>query len=435
MQSWTSGRLWLQVLAGLVLGIIVGALLGPDFGWVSPETAETIGAWLALPGNIFLGLIAMVLLGLVFGSIVQGLTGSANKKQLGSVGLKFTAFVLITTTIATLLGMALAIQIEPGSYIDLPPAVAAQSQAVVQQPSEPVSQRVPEQIAQLIPSNPVTSVQKRDLLAIVIFAILIGIAANAASAQRIEIFLRFVDGVVEVSMIIVKWAMFLAPWAVFGLTAQLIIKVGLSSLGGLAVYVFTVIAGLLGLLVMYLLIVAFLARRNPFTFLSDIGAPVLLAFSTSSSAAVMPLSIDTAVKKLGVRESIAGLVIPLGATVNMAGTALYQSVAVIFLAQMSGVELTTGSMIAIIVTLVMSSIGAPGTPGVAIIILANIVADFGIPTAGLALILGVDRILDMCRTSVNLTGDLTATVLIGGRNNDSDRPSRQTYPPRTRRRP
>jgi Na+/H+-dicarboxylate symporter len=416
VQAWTRGRLWLQVIAGLVLGIIIGAVLGPDFGWVSPETGEIVGAWIALPGKIFLGLISMVLLGLVFGSIIQGLTGSQGGKQLGSVGLKFTVFVVITTTFAATLGMSLALNLEPGSYIELPPEMAVQTATLPQvESTQEVRERVPDLIAELIPANPAAAAEKRDLLAMVILAILVGIACNAASRQRVEIFLRFLDGVVEVSMVIIKWAMFLAPWAVFGLTAQLVIRVGLSTIGGMFAYVFTVIVGLLGLLILYLLLVAFVAKRNPMTFLSNIASPMLLAFSTSSSAAVMPLSIDTAVKRLGVRENIAGLIIPLGATVNMAGTALYQSVAVIFLAQMSGVDLSTASLVAIIVTLVASSIGAPGTPGVAVVILTNIVGDFGIPTAGLALILGVDRILDMCRTSVNLTGDLTACVLIGGR--------------------
>jgi Na+/H+-dicarboxylate symporter len=221
------------------------------------------------------------------------------------------------------------------------------------------------------------------------------------------------EALMEVCMIVVKWAMLLAPWAVFGLMAQLISNLGLVTILGMGVYILTVLAGLLCLLALYLFLVAVLGRRNPFEFASKITGAQLLAFSTSSTAAVMPLSIITAVEKLKVPENIAALIIPLAATVNMAGTALYQAVAIIFLAQISGIEFTVGELSLIVGTLVASSIGAPGTPGVGLVILGNIAGDFGIPTEGLVLILGVDRILDMCRTSVNVTGDLAACVILG----------------------
>jgi len=210
----------------------------------------------------------------------------------------------------------------------------------------------------------------------------------------------------------VKWAMFLAPWAVFGLTAQLVAQVGFSTLVGLSVYVGTVALGLAGLFLVYLALVAAVGRTSPLAFLRSIGGVLLLAFSTSSSAAVMPVSIATAISRLRVPPSIANIVVPLGATVNMAGTALYQSAAVVFLAQLSGIDLGATQVATIVFTLVVSSIGAPGTPGVSIAILTSVVAGFGIPAAGIALILGVDRILDMARTTVNVTGDLAACVLL-----------------------
>lgn len=217
----------------------------------------------------------------------------------------------------------------------------------------------------------------------------------------------------EVSMTVVKWAMLLAPWAVFGLMAQLISNVGFDTIIGMGVYVLTVLLGLFLLLISYFLLVTIIARQNPLTFAANIAEAQLLAFSTSSSAAVMPLSIKTAVEKLKVPESIASLVVPLGATVNMAGTALYQAVAIIFLAQMTHIQLSVGDLSLIVVTLVASSIGSPGTPGVGLVILGNIAGDFGIPTEGLVLIMGVDRILDMSRTVVNLTGDLAACAILG----------------------
>tara|TARA_R110001592_G_scaffold31482_1_gene110943 strand:+ start:16158 stop:16730 length:573 start_codon:yes stop_codon:yes gene_type:complete len=169
---------------------------------------------------------------------------------------------------------------------------------------------------------------------------------------------------------------------------------------------------LLMLLSVYLILIATLGKSNPFTFLKTIAPVQLLAFSTSSSAAVMPLSIETATQKLNVPRNVADVVIPLGATVNMAGTALYQAVAIIFLAQMFGISLSVGEQSALVMMLVLTSVGAPGTPGVSIAILATVSAKFGIPASGMALIIGVDRILDMCRTVVNVTGDLTAAVLL-----------------------
>jgi len=213
-------------------------------------------------------------------------------------------------------------------------------------------------------------------------------------------------------MKIVSWAMVLAPIAVFGLIAQVTIKIGFDAIVGMSVYVGTVLLGLLVLLTFYLAIILLITRQNPWHFLVKIRDAQLLAFSTSSSAAVMPLSMKTAQESLGVRPSIAQFIIPIGATVNMDGTALYQVIAAIFLTEVFGVDLTSGSLILLMATTVGASIGAPSTPGVGIVILATILQGIGVPASGIALILGVDRILDMCRTAVNVTGDLTASVVM-----------------------
>jgi Na+/H+-dicarboxylate symporter len=213
-------------------------------------------------------------------------------------------------------------------------------------------------------------------------------------------------------MTVVRWAMWLAPFAVFGLLAQLTTKIGLNALLGMAVYVGTVLLGLLLLMLGYLVLLFVFARQHPLAFLRSAREVLLLAFSTSSSAAVMPLSIKTVEDKMGVRPSVSQFVIPLGATINMNGTALYQGVAAIFLAQVFGIDISTGGMLLIIVTAVGASIGSPATPGVGIVILALVLDSVGIPTAGIALIMGVDRILDMSRTAINVCGDLTACVLM-----------------------
>jgi Na+/H+-dicarboxylate symporter len=216
----------------------------------------------------------------------------------------------------------------------------------------------------------------------------------------------------EVCMTVVRWAMLLAPVAVFGLLAQLTAKLGLDALLGMAVYVGTVLAGLLLLFMLYLVIIFLLARHSPLAFMRSVRDVLLLAFSTSSSAAVMPLSIKTAEEKLRVRPSVSQFVIPLGATINMNGTALYQGVAALFLAQVFGIEISIGGMAFIVLTAVGASIGAPATPGVGIVILSMVLGTAGIPAAGIALIMGVDRILDMSRTAINVAGDLVAAKLM-----------------------
>ena len=412
-EIWIRSRLWLQVIVALVLGVGVGALLGPDVNWVEQDLADDIVRWLALPGKLFLGLITLVLEPLFFASIIQGLTGRATGSELRRVGTRLLAFVVLTTLAATALGLVLATTINPGSQVTMPAGAAAKP-ATAPSAASPSLKKVPDLIEKLIPTNPTKSILDRDLLAIVLIAILLGLAARQVDPELVAPFLGFMNALLGIAMTIVKWAMFLTPWAVFGLMAQAVSKVGLATLGGLGAYVGTVLVGLLALYIIYLLLVWVLGRRNPFWFARNIGGAQLLAFSTSSSAAVMPVSIETAVTRLGVRERIASLVVPLGATINMAGTALYQAVAVLFLAQLSNVTLGVGDLTLIVFTLVAASIGAPGTPGVSIVILSTVVTGFGIPAAGLVLVLGVDRLLDMARTVVNVTGDLAACVILRG---------------------
>ena len=214
-------------------------------------------------------------------------------------------------------------------------------------------------------------------------------------------------------MVIVKWVLRFAPIAVFGLMADISARVGLKAIVGMGAYVGTVVAGLLVLFAVYLLIILIFARRSPVAFLGQAREALLLAFSTSSSAAVMPLSLQIAENRLNVPSAVSRFVIPLGTTINMGGTALYQAVAAIFLAQVFGIQIGTMGIVLIVMMAVGAAIGSPGTPGVGIVILASILESVGIPSSGIVLILGVDRLLDMCRTVVNVAGDLVACVVIG----------------------
>lgn len=250
------------------------------------------------------------------------------------------------------------------------------------------------------------------MLQIVVLAILVGVALVTMRGEARKVLLKLLEAIQELAMKIVSWAMAIAPIAVFGLLAQVVAMTGLDALVGLSAYVGTVLLGLLLLVGVYLVLVAMLAKRSPWTFFLQIREVPLLAFSTSSSAAVMPLSMKVAEEKLSVSREVSQFVIPLGATVNMDGTALYQVTAAVFMTQVFGVELSLGEFALLAFTTIGASIGSPSTPGVGIVILASVLQGIGVPAEGIAMILGVDRILDMSRTAVNVTGDLTATVVL-----------------------
>jgi Na+/H+-dicarboxylate symporter len=325
-------------------------------------------------------------------------------------------YCLATTAIAIVVGMTLAAWIEPGRYIDgaavralfggvLPEAAAARA-------DPPSLDALPQLIVTLLPTNPLDSLLHGQMLQIVLFALIAGIALVTMAPDQSRPLLDLLGSLQEVCMTIVRWTMWLAPLAVFGLIAQLTTKTGVATLGGMAVYVGTVLLGLMIVMALYLLLVLLASGRRPLEFLRATRDVLLLAFSTSSSAVVMPLSIRTAEERLAVRPSISQLVIPLGATINMNGTALYQGVATLFLAQVFGVDIGFSGLLLIVIIAVGASIGSPGTPGVGMVILAAVLATVGIPAAAIALIMGVDRILDMSRTAVNVAGDLTACVLM-----------------------
>ncbi|MCP5468785.1 MAG: dicarboxylate/amino acid:cation symporter [Deltaproteobacteria bacterium] len=415
LSSLVKGRLWLKVLIGMFCGILLGILIGPSTGWISIQLSATIGNWLALPGQIFLSLIQMIVIPLVVGSIIRGLVAVEDIHQLRKLGSYAVVFFIVTTLIAIILGIGLAYVIQPGNFID-----PVQVREALSNTSISLSENIPANpnvsvtthIIELIPKNLIGAMLNSQMLQIVLFAIIVGIALLSLSPSQSKPILELLGSIQEVCMTIVRWAMYLAPYAVFGLMTQITTKIGLNALFGMSIYVFTVLLGLLFLLAIYLAITAIFTQQKPLSFLRSIKEVQLLAFSTSSSAAVMPLSMKTAEENLALRPSIAQFVIPLGTTINMAGTALYQGVATIFLAQVFGIDLSLGALSLVVLTAVAASIGSPGTPGVGIVILSMVLSSAGIPSAGIALIIGVDRILDMSRTALNVTGDLVATLIL-----------------------
>ena len=415
LQGLVKGRLWLQVLVGMLLGITIGILMGPTVGWFDPGTATIISDWLAFPGKLFLALIQMIVIPLVFASIIRGLAATEDIDQLKKLGLRVVVYFIVTTVLAIIIGLTVASIIQPGKYIDAQPLQSSMNVIpVTGNENAPVQinfYELPQKFIGLLPANPLSSMVESNMLQVVIFAMVFGVALVMMVPAQAKPLLDLLGSLQEVCMTVVRWAMLLAPLAVFGLLAQLTTKLGLDALLGLAIYVLTVLLGLFILFLIYLLIIYVSTKKHPIEFIIAVRDVLLLAFSTSSSAAVMPLSIKTAEEKLKVRPSISQFVIPLGATINMNGTALYQGVAVIFLAQIFGIEIGIGGLTLVVLTSVGASIGAPATPGVGIVVLSMVLGTVGVPAAGIALIMGVDRILDMSRTAINVSGDLVAAKL------------------------
>lgn len=416
LQSLIKGRLWLKILVGMALGIGVGTVLGPSVGLVTQTTARTIGNWVAIPGQVFLLLIQMIVIPLVFASVILGIAASENMDQLRKMGLRIAIYFVLTTSLAITIGISVGLLIKPGRFIPSDLLKQTMQGEMTMQSPEPVErptlEELPEAIVDILPENPLRAMVGGEMLQVVLFAIIFGLALVTLAPKQAKPLLSLLGSLQEVCMTVVKWAMLIAPIAVFGLLAQITTKIGIDVLLGMGVYVGTVLLGLILLLCLYLLIVYFISGRSPWNFLNSVRDVQLLAFSTSSSAAVMPLSIKTAEEKLGVKSSISQFLVPLGATVNMDGTALYQGVATVFLAQVFGVELGIDKLLLVILTTVGASIGSPATPGVGIVILATVLSGVGIPPSGIALIIGVDRILDMSRTAINVTGDLTACTVM-----------------------
>ncbi|EMS82405.1 transporter, dicarboxylate/amino acid:cation Na+/H+ symporter family protein [Leptospira noguchii str. Hook] len=403
-------KLWLKIFVGMLAGIFTGALLGSDLSLVDRNTAQLFTSWLIIPGLIFINLLQMIMIPLIFSSIILGICSAENLENIKKLGIKTLIYFVFTTFIAVTIGITLTLWLKPGkSAIQIQSALNSKIPAPAEIPS---LDKYPELLMSFFPKNPFLSITQGEMLNVIVFSIVLGIAILSVSKNLSKPILEILNSVFQISMKIVHWAMVLTPFAVFGLMAKAISSIGIELLVTLGAYMSVVLLGLFLIIVVYSIVLIFLARRSPIDFFTKIAGLQLLAFSTSSSAAVMPVSIQTATENLGVRKNIAEFIIPVGATINMDGTALYQSVATIFLAQYFGIELAPTQLIFILFATVGASIGTPSTPGVGIVILATILSGLGIPAEGIGIILGVDRFLDMCRTTINVTGDITAACVM-----------------------
>lgn len=408
----TDKTLWIKILLGMALGLGVGMALSPSGLALLPlESATILGEWLALPGMIFLGLLQMVVIPLVISSIILGVIDSGSLGFLKSMGSKIVPYFIITSFISISIGVAVIQLINPAQYINanFVNEVMASSDmpyAIFDELS------IPQRIENMMPTNFTEASLEKNMLQIVIFSILVGIIMLSLPRDTGKPFAQLCEFAQAATMKVIEWAMVIAPYAVFGLICNITIQIGFDTIAGVGAYMLSVMLGLFLMFIVYLGIISVIAKRNPWEFLRAIRTVQVFAFSTSSSAATMPFTLKAAEENLEIDEKISRFVIPLGATINMDGTALYQAAAALFLCSLFGVELSTGEIALLMVTTVGASIGTPATPGVGIIVLATILSGIGVPPEGIGIILGVDRILDMCRTTLNVTGDLVATAVM-----------------------
>jgi Na+/H+-dicarboxylate symporter len=412
--------LYTRIFIGLVLGTIVG--LAINFGGLAQEGWWAGGflPFLEFVGRIFIRLITMLVIPLVVASLMTGVASLGDIRKLGRIGGKTLVYYLATTALAITIGLTLAVLVKPGSRIapETRDTLAAEFRGDAEKRLSLADQRPTtwDVLLNMVPDNPIGAAAQGNLLPLIIFVLLFGAAVSLLAPERRDAILNFFGGVNDASMILIDWVMRLAPYAVFALIAAVISRFGIDLLRSLAIYALVVIAGLfIHMTVSYGTLVSILARLNPVEFFRRIREVPMIAFSTSSSNATLPVTMETAVEKLGVSKPIASFVLPLGATINMDGTALYQGVATVFIAQVYAHALGFGDLLTIVLTATLASIGAAGVPSAGIITLILVLNSVGLAGeagAGIALILGVDRILDMLRTAVNVTGDLTCAAFV-----------------------
>jgi len=397
-------KLHTKIFIGLILGVIVGLIFGEKATIIEPV------------GTIFLRLITMIVVPLVLVSLMLGAASLGDIRKLGRIGIKTIVYFTITTMIAISIGLVLANIVNPGYGLnedvqtELYKNYESKAQVGIQKIGEKPSLK--DILINIVPTNPIKPLIEGNMLQVIFLGLLFGIILTLIKREKSELLIKVLEGVNDTIIQVVHIAMKLAPYGVLALIASVIgqygvgilitlLKYSLVVVGGLALYTFTINS----------LTVGFLGRINPMHFYKAVKEAMIIAFSTSSSNAALPVSLEC-VEHIGVSREYSSFVIPLGATINMDGTALYQGVAAVFIAQIYGIPLGIIDQITIVLMATLASVGAAGVPAAGIITLAMVLRQIGIPLEGIALILGVDRFLDMCRTTTNIIGDMACSVVI-----------------------
>jgi len=378
---------------------------------VKIEKDSSIATWIKPLGDLFINLLSFIAIPLVISSLIVGAASLESISKLGKIGGKAFLIYLSTTAIAIATGIGLANLFEPGTGIEK--TSIAMSDKVMSLSEKSLDLDVIDFLIGIVPRNPFQAITSGEMLQIVFLAIIFGITLSLIDREKSAPVIKVFEGVSTAMIKMVDIIMLLAPYGVFALMAAIIASFGFEIIDTLAKYIFVVIFGLIiQTVLIYSLIVKFIGRYSLSRFFKGMANAQAVAFSTSSSAATLPVTIDTLENKLGIRKEITNFVLPLGATINMDGTALYQGVATIFIAQFYGIDLSMAEQFSIVFIAVLASIGTAPVPGVGIIMLVMILNSLGIPAEGIALIIGVDRVLDMCRTVTNVTGDASVAIAV-----------------------
>ncbi|MCO7198743.1 MULTISPECIES: dicarboxylate/amino acid:cation symporter [Pseudoalteromonas] len=413
-----TARIMIGMVLGVVLGLTLQAILGKNkeilipLGLFDlPIKGFFVDGLFHIGGQIFIASLKMLVVPLVFISLVCGTCSLSDPKKLGRLGGKSIGLYLITTAIAITVAITLALLIAPGGGVEIPSSAsfdAKQAPTLVQV------------IINMFPTNPIDAMANGNMLQIIVFALLFGIAmalSGDAGARLASVF----EDLNTVVLKLVTLLMNVAPYGVFCLMAKLFTTIDMGLIAELGKYFMVVLAALLiHAFINYSILFKLLTGLSPIIFLKKMKDACMFAFSTSSSSATMPVTLETATKKLGAHNSVASFTIPLGATINMDGTAIMQGVATVFIAQVFGVDLTINDYLMVILTATLASVGTAGVPGVGLIMLAMVLNQVGLPVEGIALIIGVDRLLDMTRTAVNVTGDCMVTCAVAKSENEFD---------------
>ncbi len=404
-----------QILIGMVAGVIF-ALTLTQFSW----GASFIGDWVKPFGTIFINALKLIAVPLILASLIKGISDLKDISKLSKMGLRTIATYIITTVIAVSIGLVVVNVVKPGASIsektrtELIESYQGDASSKIADAAKQKGTGPLQPLIDLVPSNIFSAASdNRKMLQVIFFAFFFGIGLILIPEEKSKAVKEFFDGFNDVILKLIDIIMLAAPYGVFALLAALIVEAPSTDLfTALGMYALSVVIGLTCMIGIYVLIVWFFTKKTPKFFLNGISPAQLLAFSTSSSAATLPVTMERVEEHLGVEEEVASFVLPIGATINMDGTSLYQAVAAVFIAQAFGMDLTLGAQLGIIATATLASMGSAAVPGAGMVMLVIVLGQAGIPEAGLALIFAVDRPLDMCRTVVNVTGDAAVSMVV-----------------------
>ena len=407
-------RLHIGLTGSILIALGLGLLCGVIFHYLVPAGTVRddvfVNGIFYVVGQGFIRLMQMLVVPLVFCSIVCGASSIGDTKTLGTIGLKTLAFYLCTTALAVTVALSIGNLINPGRGVDMSSMVASDTSALSGSANTDVS--FTDTLLNIIPKNPIGSMANGDMLPIIVFALFVGVML-AKLGNRASVVSNFISQFNDVMMEMTMTVMKVAPVGVFCLIARTFATVGFSAFAPMLKYMGNVTLALaLQCFVIYQVLLFVFTRLNPIKFVKKFLPVMGFAFSTATSNATIPMSIDTLNKKMGVSKQISSFTIPLGATINMDGTSIMQGVAVIFIAEAYGIHLTPANLATVVVTATLASIGTAGIPSVGLVTLAMVLNSVGLPTEGIALIMGIDRILDMLRTAVNITGDAVCTTIV-----------------------